>query len=125
MYESFYLGFTECSEHAAAKAAEKPFSSGKAYAITFVTAAIEHLHAFCDHHLCQFFLPAAFEVMIAEHRHDRHANTQERRQHRFHLLRFTEVCDVAGQDQEIGLVAQPAHRLANAVVALWREMKIS
>src|SRR5215472_4719975 len=62
--------------------------------------------------------------MIAEHSYDWYAKPQERCQHRLHLLRLSQVRKIASQNQEVCLISQTSHGIADAVVALRGEMKI-
>ena len=62
--------------------------------------------------------------MIAEHCNNRYTQAHEGSQHRLHLFGFTEIGNVAGQDQKIRFVAQATHGIADAVITLRGKMKI-
>ena len=67
----------------------------------------------------------AFAVMIAEHGHHRHANAHQCVQQGLHFRGPAIVGQVAGNDEQIGLVAHSPHLVANAIVALRAEVQIS
>src|SRR5260370_34748573 len=65
---SFFL--SEGGQSPAAEAADKPFGSGKAHAVPFITAAVKNFDSFIGHHFHQLLLLTAFVVVISQYGHD-------------------------------------------------------
>src|SRR5579872_6162465 len=72
------LGFTEGGKHASSETSDEAFCPGESHTIAFISAAIEYLHTLVSHHFCEFYLLAAFEVVIAKHGDDGNTNAHER-----------------------------------------------
>src|SRR5215469_10876067 len=67
----------------------------------------------------------AFVIVIAEDDDDRNAQANEYIQQRLHLGRLAIVGQVAGHDQQVGLVAHRRQLLLQGVGSCGREMQVS
>src|SRR5689334_13843617 len=91
LHECLDLSFTERSENAAAKAAQKALRPGEANSVALVAAAVQHLDPFRGHHLDEFLLLAAFVVVVAEHRNYGNSQPYKSVQQGSHLLRLAVI----------------------------------
>src|ERR1700757_5364035 len=111
-HESFYLGLTKRCKYAASKATNKTLGSCEAHTIALVRAAVENLDSLGRHHAHQLRLAATLVIVISQHRYRRNSEPNQRVQERFHLRRLAKIREVAGQDQQVGLIAHLVELIA-------------
>ena len=123
-YEGLDFGLAKSGESTTAKSADKAFRSGETHSVTFVGASIQNLDSFRGHHAYEFCFAATLVIMIAQNGNDRNSQANQGIQQRFHLIRLPVVGEIAGQYQQVGLVAHAVQLVAQGSVALGGEMKV-